>query len=54
MTKTELKTAVEKAKAENNEVLETMFNGLAQTKKNKMVKDEKVKKALDRHGVKHE
>lgn len=54
MTRKKLKAAVEKAKAENKEVLETMYNGLSQTQRKKMHQNEKVQKMLNRHGMKHE
>ena len=54
MTRNELRAAVDKAKAENKEVLETMYNGLSKTQKGKMHNNEKVQRAFKRHGMKHE
>ena len=52
MTKKQLKEAVEKAKAERKEVLEIMYNAMGKTEKEKMAKNDKVKKDFKRHGVK--
>lgn len=54
MTKKELKVAVETAKAETREVLETMYNGLSKTKREKLETDEKVRKVMGRHGARRE
>lgn len=52
MTKKRLKEAVEKAKAERKEVLETMYNAMDKTDKEKMAENDKVKKDFKRHDVK--
>lgn len=54
MTKTQLTTAVETAKAETKEALQTVYNALNQGQQKKIVKDEKVKKLFDLHGVHYE
>lgn len=51
MTKTQLTTAVETAKAETKEALQTVYNALNQGQQKKIVKDEKVKKLFDLYGV---
>lgn len=51
MTKAELTAAVEAAKAETKEAMQTMYEALNAGQKKKIVKDEKVKKLFDRHGV---
>lgn len=51
MTKAELNTAVEKAKAETKTAMQTMYDALNQGQQKKIVKDEAVKKLFDRHGV---
>lgn len=51
MTKKELTEAVEKAKAETKEAMQTMYDALNQGQQKKIVKDEAVKKLFDRHGV---
>lgn len=54
MTKTQLTKAVEKAKAEAKEALQTVYNALNQGQQKKIVKDEKVKKLFDLYGVQYE
>lgn len=54
MTKTQLTTAVETAKAETKEALQTVYNALNQGQQKKIVKDEKVKKLFDLYGVQYE
>ena len=54
MTKTELKNAVESAKEETRTALQTVYDALNQGQKNKIVKDENVKKLFDLYGVKYE
>ena len=51
MTKTELETAVEVAKAETREALQTVYDSLNQGQQKKIVKDEKIKKLFDLYGV---
>ena len=51
MTKKELTEAVNKAKAETKEALQTMYNALNQGQQKKIVKNEAVKKLFDLHGV---
>lgn len=53
MTKAELKTAVEAAKAETKTALETMYNALNQGQQKQIVKDENVKALFDLYGVEH-
>lgn len=54
MKKSELTEAVEKAKAETREAMQTMYEALNQGQRKKMAKDEKVKKLFDRHGMRME
>ena len=54
MTKTELQEAVNKAKAETKEAMQTMYDALNQGQQKKIVKDEAVKKLFDLHGVQYE
>lgn len=53
MTKAELTAAVEKAKAETKEAMQTMYDALNQGQQKQIVKDEKVKKLFDRYGVEY-
>ena len=50
MTKTELNTAVEAAKAETRIALQTVYDSLNQGQQKKIVKDEKVKALFDLYG----
>lgn len=54
MTKTELKNAVESAKAETRTALQTVYDALNQGQQKKIVKDENVKKLFDLYGVQYE
>ena len=54
MTKTELQEAVNKAKAETKEAMQTMYDALNQGQRKQIVKDEAVKKLFDLHGVQYE
>ena len=54
MTKTQLTKAVETAKAETKEALQTVYDSLNQGQQKKIVKDEKVKKLFDLYGVQYE
>ena len=51
MTKSELITAVETAKAETKNALQTVYDTLNKGQQKKLVKDEKVKKLFDLYGV---
>lgn len=51
MKKSELTEAVEAAKAETREALQTVYDALNQGQQKKIVKDEKVKKLFDLYGV---
>lgn len=51
MTKDELKTATEAAKAETKAALQTVYDSLNQGQQKKIVKDEKVKALFDLYGV---
>lgn len=51
MTKKELKTATEAAKAETREALQTVYDALNQGQQKKIVKDENVKALFDLYGV---
>ena len=53
MTKTELQEAVNKAKAETKEAMQTMYDALNQGQQKKIVKNEAVKKLFDLHGVQY-
>jgi hypothetical protein len=53
MTKHELTTAVDKAKAETKEALQTVYDALNQGQQNKIVKNEAVKKLFDLYGVEY-
>ena len=54
MTKTELMEAVNKAKAETKEAMQTMYDALNQGQQKKIVKNEEVKKLFDLYGVQYE
>ena len=54
MTKTELQEAVNKAKAETKEAMQTMYDALNQGQQKKIVKNEEVKKLFDLYGVQYE
>lgn len=54
MTKKELTSAVELAKAETRTALQTVYDALNQGQQKKIVKDEKVKALFDLYGVKYE
>ena len=51
MKKQELTEAVEEAKAETRNALQTMYDALNQGQQKKIVKDEKVKALFDHYGV---
>ena len=51
MTKKQLTEAVEKAKDETREAMQTMYDALNQGQQKKIVKNEAVKKLFDLHGV---
>jgi ferritin-like metal-binding protein YciE len=53
MTKHELTAAVDKAKAETKEALQTVYDALNQGQQNKIVKNEAVKKLFDLYGVEY-
>ena len=53
MTKTELTTAVEAAKAETKAALQTMYDALNPGQQKKIVKDEAVRTLFDRYGVEY-
>lgn len=54
MTKTELQEAVNKAKAETKEAMQTMYDALNQGQRKQIVKNEEVKKLFDLYGVQYE
>ena len=54
MTKKQLTEAVEKAKAETREAMQTMYDALNQGQQKKIVKNEAIKKLFDLHGVHYE
>ena len=54
MTKTELTTAVEAAKAETKAALQTVYDALNKGQQKKIVKDEAVKELFDLYGVNYE
>jgi hypothetical protein len=54
MTKTQLTAAVNKAKAETRNALQTVYDALNQGQQKKIVKDEAVKKLFDLYGVAYE
>ena len=51
MTKTELREAVDVAKTETRNALQTMYDALNQGQQKKIVKDEAVKALFDCYGV---
>lgn len=53
MTKEILTIAVENAKAETKNALQTMYDALNQGQQKKIVKDEKVKALFDLYGVEY-
>lgn len=53
MTKTELNTAVEAAKAETKAALQIVYDSLNQGQQKKIVKDERVKALFDLYGVEY-
>lgn len=54
MTKKQLTEAVENAKAETREALQTMYDALNQGQRKQIVKNEAVKKLFELHGVQYE
>lgn len=54
MTKTELSTAVETAKAETRNALQTVYDALNSGQKKKIVKDEAVKALFDLYEVEYD
>lgn len=54
MTRDELMTAVEMAKAETKEALEIVYNALNNGQKKQLLKHEKVKTLFDRYKVEYE
>lgn len=52
MTKAELTTATQRAKAETKEAMQFMYDAPTRSEKQN-VKDEKVKKLFDRYGVEY-
>jgi hypothetical protein len=54
MKKTELTAAVEAAKLETKDALQTVYDTLNQGQQKKLVKDEKVKALFDLYGVEYE
>ena len=54
MTKAELNNAVDAARAETKEALQTVYDALNQGQQKKIVKDEKVKALFDLYGVEYE
>ena len=53
MTKAELNIAVETAKAETRNALQTVYDALNQGQQKKIVKDETVKALFDLYGVEY-
>ena len=53
MTKTELTEAVEAAKSETRNALQTVYDALNQGQQKKIVKNEAVKKLFDLYGVEY-
>ena len=53
MTKAELNNAVEAARAETRNALQTMYDALNQGQRKKIVKDEAVKALFDLYGVEY-
>lgn len=54
MKKQELTKAVEEAKAETRQALQTVYDALNQGQQKKILKDEKVKALFDLYGVTYE
>lgn len=54
MTKVELNTAVNAAKEETKNALQTVYDALNQGQRKKILKDESVKRLFDLYGVKYE
>ena len=54
MKKSELTAAVEAAKTETRNALQTVYDSLNQGQQKKIVKDEAVKKLFDLYGVAYE
>lgn len=54
MTKTELTAAVNAAKEETKNALQTVYDALNQGQQKKIVKDDSVKKLFDRYGVEYD
>ena len=54
MNKQELTAAVDAAKTETRNALQTVYDALNQGQRKKIVKDEKVKAYFDLYGVKYE
>lgn len=54
MRKQELTKAVEEAKSETRNALQTVYDALNQGQRKKIVKDEKVKALFDLYGVTYE
>ena len=54
MTQKELTAAVDKAKTETREALQTLYDALNSGQQKKIVKDEAVKKLFDIYGVNYE
>ena len=53
MTKNELTAAVEAAREETREALQTVYDSLNQGQQKQIVKDEKVKALFDLYGVEY-
>lgn len=53
MTRNELISAVENAKAETKSALQTVYDALNQGQKKQIVKDDAVKALFDRYGVEY-
>lgn len=53
MKRKELRTAVDTAKNDTKEALQTLFNGLNQGQQKKVVKSPEVKAMFDRYGVEY-
>lgn len=54
MTKEKLTSAVDAAKAETRDALQTMYDALNKGQKKQIVKNEAVKTLFDRYGVSYE
>lgn len=53
MTKQELSAAVQAAKAETKDALQTLYNELNHGQQQKLIKNETVKTLFDRYGVEY-